>query len=107
MESTGLPNPNSGIDAVSLNDGRYLLVYNPTKKNWGNRVPLTVAISNDGKVWENVLELESITNPNTVEEEEYSYPSVIQTNDGLIHIVYTWNRKTVKYVVLNPKKIKL
>ena len=107
MEFLGLPNPNSGIDAVTLNDGRYLLVYNPTKKNWGNRVPLTVAISNDGKVWKNIFELESVTNPNTVEEEEYSYPSVIQTNDGLIHIVYTWNRKTVKYVVLDPKKIKL
>jgi len=106
MESLGLPNPNSGIDAVSLKDGRYLLVYNPTKKNWGDRVPLTVAISNDGKVWKNVLELESVTNHETADEEEYSYPSVIQTKDGLVHIVYTWNRKTVKYVVLNPSEIK-
>lgn len=105
MVSLGLPNPNSGIDAVTLKDGRYLLVYNPTGKNWGNRVPLTVAISNNGNTWKNVLELESVTNPETVEEEEYSYPSVIQTSDGLVHIVYTWNRKTVKYVVLDPTKI--
>jgi alpha-L-rhamnosidase len=105
MESLGLPNPNSGIDAVALKDGRYLLVYNPTNKNWGDRVPLTVAISGDGIKWKEVLNLESVTSPETTDEEEYSYPSVIQTEDGLIHIVYTWNRKTVKYVVLNSDKI--
>ncbi len=105
MKSLGLPNPNSGIDAVTLRDGRHLLVYNPTKKNWGDRVPLTVAISNDGKIWNDFLELESVTNPETTEEEEYSYPSIIQTDDVLVHIVYTWNRKTVKYVVLDPTKI--
>lgn len=107
MTSLGLPNPNSGIDAVTLKDSRYLLVYNPTGKNWGNRVPLSVAISNNGKKWKYVLELESVTNPETVEEEEYSYPSVIQTKDGLVHIVYTWNRKTVKHVVLDPSKINI
>lgn len=105
MKSIGLPNPNSGIDAVTLKDGRHLLVYNPTDKNWGDRVPLTVTISKDGKEWKDVLELESVTNPNTTDEEEYSYPSIIQSEDGLVHIVYTWNRKTVKYVLLDPTKI--
>ncbi len=105
MKSTGLPNPNSGIDAVTLKDGRHLLVYNPTSKNWGDRVPLSVAVSDDGKDWRNILELESVTDPDTADDEEYSYPSVIQTNEGLVHIVYTWNRKTVKYVILDPQKI--
>lgn len=105
MKSSNLPNPNSGIDAVTLKDGRHLLVYNPTEINWGDRVPLTVAISDDGKKWKDVLELESVTNPQTTDEEEYSYPSIIETKDGFVHIVYTWNRKTVKYVVLNPAKI--
>ena len=105
MVAVGLPNPNSGIDAVTLNDGRYLLVYNPTDQNWGDRVPLTVAISHDGKEWIDFMELESITDPETADEEEYSYPSVIQAENGLIHIVYTWNRKTVKHVVLDPSKI--
>lgn len=105
MESLGLPNPNSGIDAETLNDGRHLLVYNPTEENWGDRVPLSIAISNDGKKWKDVLELESVTNPETTDDEEYSYPSLIETSDGLVHIVYTWNRKTVKYVVLDPLKI--
>jgi len=105
MKSTGLPNPNSGIDAVTLSDGRHLLVYNPTSKNWGDRVPLSVAVSLDGKKWKDVLELESVTDPNTTADEEYSYPSIIQTEDGLVHVVYTWNRKTVKYVRIDPLEI--
>ena len=105
MSAIGLPNPNSGIDAVTLKDGRHLLVYNPTDENWGDRVPLSVAVSPYGKYWNESMELESVTDPETADEEEYSYPSVIQTDDMLVHIVYTWNRKTVKHVVLDPQKI--
>ncbi len=104
MQATSLPNPNSGIDAVSLKDGRQLLVYNPTGKNWGDRVPLSIAISSDGKKWNRILDLEPLTEKTDKEGEEYSYPTMIQAADGLIHIVYTWNRKTVKYVVLDPAK---
>ncbi|MBC8184514.1 exo-alpha-sialidase [candidate division KSB1 bacterium] len=105
MTATQLLNPNSGIDAVSLNDGLQLLVYNPTGGDWGARVPLSIAISNDGKDWKRIFDLEPVTNPDTVDDEEYSYPSVIQTSDGKIHIVYTYNRKTVKHVVLDPVKL--
>jgi predicted neuraminidase len=105
MESTSLPNPNSGIDAVSLEDGRQLLVYNPTGKNWGDRVPLSIAISTDGKKWNRILDLEPLTEKTDKEGEEYSYPTMIQDTNGLIHIVYTWNRKTVKYVILDPEKL--
>ena len=61
---TQLPNPNSGIDAVTLKDGRHLLVYNHTAKG---RSPLNVAISKDGKEWSAAIVLES-------EPGEYSYP---------------------------------
>lgn len=105
MQATDLPNPNSGIDGVSLRDGRHLLVYNPTDKNWGDRVPLSVALSKDGKKWTRVLDLEPLRENTDQEREEYSYPTVIQARDGKVHIVYTWNRKTVKYVVLNPAKL--
>ena len=92
-----LPNPNSGIDAVTLKDGRHLLVYNHTPRG---RSPLNVAISEDGKSWQAAAVLES-------EPGEYSYPAVIQTADGLVHITYTWKRKKVRHVTLDPGKLVL
>mgnify|MGYP001557786595 CR=1 FL=1 len=87
-----LSNPNSGIDAVMLRDGRALLVYNPTRFR---RSPLRVAISADGAHWCDVLTLEDGWG-------EYSYPAVIQTSDGLVHVTYTWKRARIKHVVINP-----
>jgi alpha-L-rhamnosidase len=106
MEATDLPNPNSGIDGVSLKDGRQLLIYNPTGKNWGDRVPLSLALSDDGKNWKRVLDVEPLRENTDKEGEEYSYPTMIQASDGLVYLVYTWNRKTVKYIVLDPAKLK-
>ena len=97
LELTQLPNPNSGTDAVTLKDGRHLLVYNHTSKG---RSPLNVAISKDGVEWSAALVLEN-------EPGEYSYPCVIQTSDGLVHIGYTWHRSKIKHVVLDPKKLEL
>jgi predicted neuraminidase len=91
-----LPNPSAGTDAVTLKDGRHLLVYNHTPKG---RTPLNVAISRDGRVWTTVHVLEN-------EPGEYSYPAVIQTADGLVHITYTWRRERIKHVVLDPAKLK-
>jgi predicted neuraminidase len=95
MALTGIPNPNSGIDAVTLADGRQLLVYNHTSKG---RSPLNVAVSTDGRVWKAAAILES-------DPGEYSYPAVIQTADGLVHVTYTWKRQRVKHVVVDPKKL--
>ena len=81
---------NSGIDAVSLKDGRQLLVYNHTCQ--GQNI-LNVAVSENGNEWKAAVILE-----NDVKDAEFSYPAVIQTDDGLIHITYTWNRKQIKHV---------
>ncbi len=105
LAATALPNPNSGIDAVTLADGRQLLVYNPSVPpagaTKGPRYPLDVALSDDGVTWHRALTLESKPCPNG-----YAYPSVIQTADGLVRIVYTWDRKHIKYVVLDPRELK-
>ncbi|WP_338359164.1 sialidase family protein [Yeosuana marina] len=105
MEATSLPNPNSGIDGVTLKDGRQLLVYNPTKENWGNRVPLSLAISTNGKKWKRVIDLEPLRKNTDKENEEYSYPTIIQSENGNVHIVYTWNRRAIKHIVLDPTKL--
>ncbi len=106
MTETPLLNPNSGIDGVTLKDGLQLLVYNPTGGDWGARVPLSIAVSTDGIDWKRIFDLEPVTNPDTIDDEEYSYPGVIQASDGNIHVVYTYNRKTVKHVVLDPVRLK-
>jgi predicted neuraminidase len=98
-----LPNPNSGIDAVTLNDGKHALVYNHIflKDNWSQRNVLNLAVSEDGINWDAAVLLEDESD----KEAEFSYPAIIQTDDGLLHITYTWNRKLIKHVVVNPGKI--
>lgn len=98
MQLTSLPNPNSGTDALTLRDGRQLLVYNYSTKG---RSPLNVAVSADGKMWKAALTLEDEPG------KEFSYPAVIQTKDDLVHITYTWKRRRIKHVALDPAKLKL
>ena len=89
---TSLPNPNSGIDAVKLRDGRVALVYNHSRRK---RSPLNLALSSDeGKTWDT---------PHLLEEGpgEYSYPAIIQSSDGKVHVTYTWKRQRIKHVVLD------
>lgn len=95
MTATRLPNPNAGIDAVRLADGRFLLVYNPTTED---RHRLDVAMSTDGKSWQGVVVLEDSPG-------EYSYPAVIQARDGLVHVTYTWKRERIKHVAIDPSRL--
>jgi predicted neuraminidase len=103
LTPTTLPNNNSGIDATTLADGRQLLVYNhvlpPSGETRGERSPLNVSVSPDGVNWYASLVLEDDHTG------QYSYPSVIQSKDGKVHIVYTWHRKKIKYVELDPSKL--
>ncbi|HEV2491990.1 MAG TPA: sialidase family protein [Terriglobia bacterium] len=93
---TSLPNPNSGIDAVKMKDGTVALVYNHTRSG---RTPLNIAFSrDDGSTWSLPYVLED-------EPGEYSYPAVIQTRDGLLHITYTWRRRRIKHVVIDPHAV--
>ncbi|MES2575614.1 MAG: sialidase family protein [Bacteroidota bacterium] len=104
LELIGLPNNNSGTDAVTLKNGKHLLVYNhvlpPGKEAKGPRTPLNLSISDDGINWKATLVLEDS------KISQYSYPSIIQSSDGMVHIVYTWRREKLKYVKIDPSKLK-
>jgi predicted neuraminidase len=97
MRLIDLPNPSAGTDAVTLADGRHLLVYNHTATG---RTPLNVAISDDGVRWNAAAILEN-------DPGEYSYPAVIQARDGLVHITYTWKRNRIRHVVLDVTRCEL
>ncbi|HOG29631.1 MAG TPA: exo-alpha-sialidase [Vicinamibacterales bacterium] len=105
LEPTALPNPNSGTDAVTLRDGRQLLVYNPSTpppgaSSGGPRYPLVAAVSDDGVSWANAVVLEDQPMP-----DGYAYPAVIQSADNLVHVTYTWNRRRIKHAILDPSAL--
>ncbi|TDS15786.1 sialidase family protein [Sphingobacterium paludis] len=96
LEKTDLINPNSGTDAIRVGN-RFYIVYNPAlpgKDWWEGRAKLRLATSTDGMHWKDVLHLED------EEKGEFSYPTIMQDSKGLIHIVYTHNRKNIKHVTI-------
>ena len=95
MATTELPNPNAGADAVTLADGRHLLVYNHSTEG---RTPLNLALSPDGVDWGAPLALEA-------KRGEYSYPAVIQSRDGWVHVAYTWKRLSVRHLTIDPGQL--
>ena len=98
LQKTNLKNPNSGSDAITLKNGLHVLVHNPMgnrlKETEGERDILAVSTSTDGIHWLKVGELENTP------LKEFSYPAIIQTRDGRIHISYTWKREKIKHAVL-------
>ena len=86
---TPLRNPDAGIAMTHLRNGHLVLVFNDSETA---RTPLNIARSVDGGgTWERPLALEASPG-------EYSYPSVIQSSDGRIHVTYTFRRYAIKHV---------
>jgi predicted neuraminidase len=85
-----LPNPNSGIDAVRMRDGRIVLAFN---NSYDERTPLNLAVSTDGKHFHIFKTLED--GPG-----QYSYPAIIQAANGELLVTYTWRRESIKFVRL-------
>ena len=83
-----LPNPNSGIDAVRLRDGRIVLIFN---NSTNARTPLNLAVSRDGEHFQIFKTLED--GPN-----QYSYPAMIQASNGDLLMTYSWRRRTIRFV---------
>ena len=91
--ATDMPNNNSGIDLVSLPDGRLILCCNPVSGNWAGRTPISLFVSQDnGKTFSFLSHL-------TTMEGKYAYPA-LRYEDGKLHVTYTWNRKTLQYFCL-------
>ena len=89
---TQFKNPDSGISVRRLKNGHVILVFNNQDNS---RTPLHIALSTDeGHTWGEPIRLES--NPG-----EYSYPSVLETSDGKIHIIYTFRRYSIKHLEMN------
>ena len=98
-----IENNQSGTDAVTLQDGRHVLIYNNfetlpmTPK--GVRTPCSIALSDDGTNWQHVLTLEDSP------IDQYSYPAIIQGKDGTLHCVYTWRRQRIAYKQIDLRKL--
>jgi len=86
---TPLPNPLSGISAVS-GGGVTALIYNHTTEH--QRYPLSVSVTQDmGVTWSQPWHFETV-------EHEVSYPCFIHDGKGMFHGVYSYNRRMIKYV---------
>ena len=100
VTSAELLNPGSGVDAVRLRSGRWIIVFNDTVDG---RHSLAVASSTDeGRTWQTVRHLEKH------ETGAYHYPAVIQTSDDRIHVVYSYfveAGKTMKHVALTEEML--
>ena len=97
MKRSPLPSPNSGFDAIRLADGRFTVVYNHSSKMTDR---INVAVSENGKDWEAVAILNQSTS------EHFQNPSVVQTKDDRLHVVYTVNQNRFQYVQMDPSFFK-
>jgi len=107
-----VPNNNAGIQVDVLQSGRLVMAFNNRQGPW--RCPLTLALSDtEGLTWAYMRDVELGCNLDTVLPVqkpgkrgrkafwEYSYPTVMQTHDGHIHVAYTYRRQTIKHVVVD------
>ena len=102
LEASTLPANWAGIDVISTRAGRHFIAYNhnPTSPgSKGERRFLTLAVSKDGVAWNAAHVLGIATGG------QLSYPAIIQSRDGLLHVVHTWHRDTIAHIVINPYKI--
>jgi predicted neuraminidase len=78
---------------TKLTSGRVVLVFNDTDQD--DRTPFNLIQSyDDGETWTDLRTLEA-------DWGEFSYPSMIQASDGMIHITYTYRRYSIKHVAFD------
>ena len=109
---TQIPNNNCGVAATVLESGAIALVFN-NQRDDRFRWPLTIALSYDeGFTWPYIRDIEDDGESETLQScprcvfgkrAEYSYPSILQSSDGYIHISYTYKRNFIKHVVIGEE----
>lgn len=102
-QKTDIPNTAS-VELYKLKDGRWAFVGNDIDDG---RYRLSLFISDDeGKSWKWKSSLEE----KQKDGGSFSYPGMVQTSDGMLHITYSFHetssRKSIKYVTIDPKKLK-
>jgi predicted neuraminidase len=131
---TQIPNNNSSIQVTGLRNGHLVMAFNNiqatttrTKPTDYARFPMSVALSVDGgQTWPWVRDVDigqdvpqekvpitmagvDVSNEGKAFFQhlfDYSYPSIIETPDGMIHMSYTFRRRTIKYASFNESWIK-
>ena len=98
-EPIELPNPNAAVAGLRLSDGGILLAFNNSADS---RDDMSIARSDDnGTTWLVLYSFEKVKKGEGGTRHKYSYPSLIQTSDGTIHLFYTWRRTKIKHVQFN------
>ena len=93
-----IPNNNSGLDVVRLDDGRLLLACNPVSGNWAARTPLSLLVSHDGgETWPDRVDVET-------DAGEYSYPAIVATSNG-VALTWTWNRRRIAFAEIDASAL--
>ncbi|MBA4848908.1 exo-alpha-sialidase [Emticicia sp. BO119] len=98
-----IPNTAS-VELLVMNDGRWAFLGNDI---YDGRYQLSLYLSDDeGKTWKWKIRLED----HDPKKGGFSYPSLIQTKDGLLHMTYSYHlekdKKSIKYAVVDPQKIR-
>lgn len=103
---TSIPNPGSGLEAIVLRDGRWVMIYNDTEKG---RHSLAVSLSADeGATWSRTRHLELDNSGRGAGS--FHYPSIVQARDGSMHATYSQflnlpegARKSIKHAHFNTE----
>ena len=98
LTDTLQPNPNTAV-SITGNSDALVLAFNDSAKH---RNPLSIAFSTDqGKNWKKIADIEASELREDDNKDEFSYPYIIQSRDGIYYLVYTWKREKVAYARFN------
>jgi predicted neuraminidase len=92
--SLDIGNFDSSVALLRLASGRLLLAANPEN---GRHLLQLFLSDDDGKTWQAARIVES----DPAGKAEYSYPALLQTSDGRIHLAYTYRREAISHAVFS------